>query len=112
MNTDNFAEAAEGRADELWPYAPAGIPLSPAKRMDRRVGFRLGAQWAHDYLTAQEPSDAEVRAAKAEAWDEAHEIGWNNADEYWRCDGLIPSYLKADTYPNPYRETGDGDEHR
>lgn len=47
--------------------------------------------------------DEWLRGVKAEAWDEAHEIGWYNADEYWRCDGLIPSYSKADTYPNPYR---------
>ena len=45
-----------------------------------------------------------VRDARAaDIWDEAHEVGWNNADEYWRCDGLIPAYHKADTYPNPYR---------
>ena len=59
---DPFAEAVEDRADELWPYATAGIPLSPAKRMDRRTGFRLGARWAHDYLAAQEPTDAECVA--------------------------------------------------
>lgn len=44
-----------------------------------------------------------VDAWLAEVWDEAHEIGWNNADEYWRTTGLIPSYSKADTYPNPHR---------
>lgn len=43
------------------------------------------------------------RLIRAEAWDEGHEIGWLNADEYWRCDGSIPAYYKADTTPNPYR---------
>src|SRR5699024_4278823 len=63
MTTDPFTDAAEDRVDELWPYAPAGFPLPPARRMDRRIGFRLGAQWARTHLTAQEPTDAEVLAA-------------------------------------------------
>src|SRR5699024_6108336 len=46
MTADPFTDAAEDRVDELWPYAPAGFPLPPARRMDRRIGFRLGAQWA------------------------------------------------------------------
>src|SRR5699024_4794887 len=63
MTTDDFAEAAEDRVDELWPYAPAGFPLPPARRMDRRIGFRLGAQWARAHLAAQGPTDAEKDAA-------------------------------------------------
>src|SRR5699024_11621816 len=63
MTTDDFAEAAAHRVDELWPYAPSGFPLPPARGMDRRIGFRLGAQWARTHLTAQEPTDAEVLAA-------------------------------------------------
>ena len=63
MTTDPFTEAAGDRVEELWPYAPAGFPLPPARRMDRRIGFRLGAAWARDHLAAQEPTDDEVRVA-------------------------------------------------
>src|SRR5699024_7778295 len=72
MTTDPFTDAAEDRVDELWPYAPAGFPLPPARRMDRRIGFRLGAQWARAHLAAQEPTDAEVEAATLELYVRSH----------------------------------------
>ena len=67
MTTDNFTEAAAAAAEEQWTrdLAP-GQPLRGPRRMDRRIGFTMGAAWARTHLAAQEPTDAEVEAAQAE----------------------------------------------
>lgn len=64
MTTDNFTEAAAAAAEEQWTrdLAP-GQPLRGPRRMDRRIGFTMGAAWARTHLAAQEPTDGEVLAA-------------------------------------------------
>ena len=63
MTTDNFTEAAAAAAEEQWTrdLAP-GQPLRGPRRMDRRIGFTMGAAWARTHLAAQEPTDAECIA--------------------------------------------------
>ena len=60
MTTDNFTEAAAAAAEEQWTrdLAP-GQPLRGPRRMDRRIGFTMGAAWARTHLAAQEPTDEE-----------------------------------------------------
>ena len=55
--TDNFTEAASAAAEEQWTrdLAP-GHPLPGPRRMDRRIGFTMGALWARAHLAAQEES--------------------------------------------------------
>ena len=64
MTPDDFTEAASAAAEEQWTrdHTP-GHPLSGPERMNRRIGFTMGAAWARDRLTTQEPTDAEVEAA-------------------------------------------------
>ncbi|WP_420112565.1 hypothetical protein [Pseudactinotalea sp.] len=64
MTTDPFTEAASAAAEEQWTreHTP-GHPLSGPERMNRRIGFTMGAEWARTHLAAQEPTDAEVLAA-------------------------------------------------
>ncbi|MFI8778245.1 hypothetical protein ACIGH6_14330 [Brachybacterium paraconglomeratum] len=67
MNTTNpFTEAARAEAERRWPRAQTdGRPLSAHARMNRRIGFEIGALWA----AAQEPTDAEVEAAATAGLD-------------------------------------------
>lgn len=47
----DFTEAARAEAERRWtPNLTPGHPLSMPDRLDRRVGFRLGAEWARRYL--------------------------------------------------------------
>ena len=56
MTTDPFTEAARAEAERRWSRDQAdGRPLPAYARMNRRIGFDLGARWA----AAQEPTDAE-----------------------------------------------------
>lgn len=55
MNTDNFTEAARKRAERRVPL-DGGEPDLIFR--DRRELVEM-AEWARDYLTAQEPTDAE-----------------------------------------------------
>ena len=53
----------------------------------------------------------EVRKAKAEAWDEGYSEAEDWCEEYREAVDEFPP--RAVPYPtNPYRETGDSDEHR
>lgn len=63
MTDDDFTRAAEDAAEEQWTreHTP-GHPLSGPERMNRRIGFTAGAEWARDHLAAQEPTDAEAIA--------------------------------------------------
>ena len=64
MTTDDFTEAARAEAEKRWPRDLLDVrPLPGPARLNRRIGFDLGAQWARTYLAAQEPTDAEVLAA-------------------------------------------------
>lgn len=63
MTADDFTEAARAEAERRWSRDQSdGRPLSAQARMNRRVGFDLGARWA----AAQEPTAAEVDAAAQE----------------------------------------------
>lgn len=65
MSLDSLVKAARAEAERRWPSAMQRVPtLTSANRQDRRIGFELGAKWTHAHLAAQEPTDAEVRAAK------------------------------------------------
>lgn len=47
MTADDFTEAARAEAERRWSRDPSdGRPLSAQARMNRRVGFDLGARWA------------------------------------------------------------------
>ena len=60
MNTDPFAEAAHAEAEKRWSRDLLDDhPLPGPARMNRRIGFDLGAQWARTYLAAPEPTDAD-----------------------------------------------------
>ena len=77
MTTDPFTDAARAEAERRWSRDLLGDDALPGPaRMNRRIGFDLGAQWARTHLAAQEPTDAEVEAAaRALAhWDGAS--GW------------------------------------
>ena len=64
MTTDPFTEAARAEAEKRWSRDLLDDrPLPGPARMNRRIGFDLGAQWARTHLAAQEPTDAEVLAA-------------------------------------------------
>lgn len=65
MTTDPFTEAARAEAERRWSRDQAdGRPLPAHARMNRRIGFEIGALWARTHLAAQEPTDAE-RAVRA-----------------------------------------------
>lgn len=63
MTTDNFTEAeltdyARAEAETRWPQRRTGHYV-------QQLAFVAGAEWARTHLAAQEPTDAEVEAAKA-----------------------------------------------
>lgn len=62
MTTDPFTEAAVDAAEDARKRALDGPP-NGAYDGHFLLGFRMGADWARVHLEAQEPSDAEVRAA-------------------------------------------------
>lgn len=53
--TDRFTTAARAEAERDW-----GTTVRA-----QRPAFIAGARWARDHLAAQDPTDAEVEAAKA-----------------------------------------------
>ena len=57
MTTGNFKRTAN---IEAW----SRYPESDGEGQGLRIGFKEGAEWARAHLTAQEPTDAEVRAVK------------------------------------------------
>lgn len=60
MTTDPFTEAARAEAERRWPRDQAdGRPLPAHARMNRRIGFEIGALWTRTHIAAQEPTDAE-----------------------------------------------------
>ncbi len=67
MTPDDFTEAASAAAEEQWTrdHTP-GHPLSGPERMNRRIGFTMGAAWARDRLTTQEPTEDDADAAYTE----------------------------------------------
>ena len=90
MTTHNFTEAARAEAEQRNPSnAPNG--LTRASNAISRRDFRDGAEWARAHLAQQEPTDALIRKAQADAWGEGAQA---QADTY---GGQI------DTGPNPYR---------
>ncbi|MGP5199977.1 hypothetical protein ACTXKN_12550 [Brachybacterium alimentarium] len=98
--TDDFTTAARAEAEEY-----ARTPGMNVGTVRDRIAEAHADGWAaaRDHLAAQEPTAAEVRAAKADAWDEGYGDCWN----YHQSNGL------AGTYRNPYRtaeqETGHDD---
>ena len=56
----DFTKAANIEAWSRYPKSDGG-------GQGVRLGFKAGAEWAHDHLAAQEPTDAEVIAALAAA---------------------------------------------
>ena len=64
MTTDDFAEAARAEAERRW--SPRESDRLPMDWLDEGMGsgFVLGALWARTHI-GQEPTDAEVEAAKA-----------------------------------------------
>ena len=82
MTTDNFTEAAAAAAEEQWTrdLAP-GQPLRGPRRMDRRIGFTMGAAWARTHLAAQEVTEEEVtEAALAMCRGDGAGTCWNYDD--------------------------------
>ena len=61
MTTDNFTEAARAEGLRLWPGTDFG-------HLPARFAFLDGASWARTHLAAQEPTDAEVDAAR-KVWE-------------------------------------------
>lgn len=99
MTTDNFTEAARAEAKRYWLEGPdAPSPETLGEHM---------AEWARAHLAAQEPTDAEVRTSKAEAWDEAYRLGVEDArlaDDLRVGVGLGPDLYAQPARQNPYRE--------
>ena len=55
MTTDPFTAAASAAAEKQWTRDPTpSHPLSGPERMNRRIGFTMGAEWARTHLAAQE----------------------------------------------------------
>ena len=67
MTTDPFTDAARAEAERQNPVPTTRDPEGPSQweRLLAQRAFRNGAEWARTYLAAQEPTDAEVEAAKA-----------------------------------------------
>ena len=61
MTADPFIEAARAEAERR---TPLGGHTAPALTQER-AGLVAMAEWARTHLAAQEPTDAEVEAAKA-----------------------------------------------
>ena len=62
MTTDPFTEAARAEAERR--HVPRDRPTAITEQCAVQ-GFQDGAEWARTHLAAQEPTDAEVEAAKA-----------------------------------------------
>ena len=100
------AEPCGGTATEAWTNCTCGIRITVPGGTRDEAWRRGDAHQAEQIAAAVLPIVAEeVRKAKAEAWDEgcgafeaAHK--WDNTEPWGH---LIE---------NPYRETGDSDEHR
>ena len=89
MTTDPFTEAARAEAEKRWSRDLLDDrPLPGPARMNRRIGFDLGAQWARTDLAAQEPTDAEVEAA-------ARAIHINTIREFDDLGGLDQHALRT-----------------
>ena len=58
----DFTKAANIEAWSRYPKSDGG-------GQGVRLGFKAGAEWAHDHLAAQEPTDAEVEAAAKAMFD-------------------------------------------
>ena len=64
MTTDNFTEAARAEAERRYNrIARRNKTADEWLDEGRASGFTSGAEWAHDHLAAQEPTDDEVEAA-------------------------------------------------
>ena len=64
MTTDPFTKAARAEAERRW--SPRESDRLPMDWLDEGMGsgFVLGALWARTYLAEQEPTAAEVEAAR------------------------------------------------
>lgn len=62
--TGSFTDAAHEAAREQFPDPFYRTAWSEAEVRAKRALWESGAEWAHDHLTAQGPTDVEVRAAK------------------------------------------------
>ena len=60
--TDRFTTAARAEAERR--HIPLDRPTAITEQCAVQ-GFQDGAEWARDHLAAQDPTDAEVEAAKA-----------------------------------------------
>lgn len=81
MTTDDFTATALAEAERRWPRDLLDVPgsarnVSGSARMNRRIGFDLGARWARTDLAAQEPTDAEIDAVAAS-------ILWETSGRHW-----------------------------
>ena len=91
MTIDPFTEAARAEAERQFP-----LPVR-AKRYDGtpegvgQEGFEQGAEWARAHLAAQEPTDAEVLAAREavrEVWRKQNRLDLGHV-------GLMEAYARA-----------------
>ena len=66
MTTADFTEAARAEAERRYTRIVRRNKTADEWLDDgRAAGFASGAEWARTHLAAQEPTDAEVEAAKA-----------------------------------------------
>lgn len=66
MTTDNFTEAARAEAEGRYNRTVRRNKTADEWLDEGRAsGFASGAEWARTHLASQEPTDAEVEAAKA-----------------------------------------------
>ena len=64
MTTDNFTEAARAEAERRYNrIARRNKTADEWLDEGRASGFTSGAEWAHDHLAAQEPTEDEVETA-------------------------------------------------
>lgn len=68
-------------------------------KVSRKEMMPMAAKAAFDRWLA-----ALIREAKAEAWDEGHDAGWNSRDDDAARGWWVPSVVHESDAVNPYRE--------
>lgn len=97
MTADDFTDAATS-AYEDYVRTPK---MNVGTFRDRiAVAYMDAAEWARTYLAEHGPTDAEVRAAQAEAWGEGV-TAWR---DYVAGQDPRLGHPPRDTPLNPYRE--------
>lgn len=90
MTTDDFTESARAEAERQFPAPLYSTAWSESEVQIKRALWEAGAEWARDYLAAQEPTEEEVEAAaRAISAEQDRRIGlkagaWWGGAEYRR----------------------------